>query len=102
MPEVQEPSRPGARLADKEERQRQFDLPPLRWLLPIRRGATTGAHWEYPGEGPEQRKALHLGKCAFLLFLALAALLVAWVASLWLIHSPTPAGGFWSGRLPHM
>jgi hypothetical protein len=98
MSEAQDPSPTGAQLADSDERRRQFNLPPLRRLLSIRRSETTGADREFPG----QRKALQLGKGALLLLVALAALLVVWLASLWLIHAPTPAGAFWHDRLPHL
>jgi hypothetical protein len=97
---LQNSSPVGTQLADREERRRQYAVPPLRRLLSIRRGATTGADREVSGEG--QRKALQLGKGALLILLALAALLVVWLVSLWLIHSPSPAGAFWYDRLPHL
>jgi hypothetical protein len=96
--EAQDHSPVGAQLADSEERRRRFSVQPLRRLLSIKRGARTGADREYPG----QRKALQLGKGAFLIVLALVALLLLGMVSLWLIHSPTPAGRFWSHRLPHL
>jgi hypothetical protein len=98
MSEVEDPSPVGAQLADSEERRRRFCVQPLRRLFRVGGRVTAGADREFPG----QRKALQLGKGAFLIVLALAALLVLGMVSLWLIHSPTPAGRFWSHRLPHL
>jgi hypothetical protein len=100
MRKPQDCSPVGNQLADREERRRENDVPPLRRLLSIRRGATTGTEQEVSGQG--HRKALQLGKGALVLLVALAALLVIWLVSLWLIHSPSPAGAFWRDRLPHL
>jgi len=91
----------GARLADSEERQRGFTAQPLR-LFRERGRVTAGADRELPGRKPGQRKVTLWGRGTFLILLALAALLLLGLVSLWLIHSPTPAGAFWSHRLPHL
>jgi hypothetical protein len=99
-PTLQNPSPPGARLADSEEQRRHFTLPPLRRLFPM--GRSGSAHREFAEERREQNRALQLGRGAFLLFLALAALLILAVVLLWLVNSPSPAGVFWSHRLPRL
>lgn len=76
----EEPSRPGARLADREEQRRKFCLPPLRRLLPKGRYGATGAEQE----GPEQKGAWKLRRGAFVLFLVSAALLALVMTWNWL------------------
>jgi hypothetical protein len=100
--ELQEPSPVGARLADSEERRRRFTVQPLRRLFRVGRRVTAGADRQIPREESGQRSAARWGRGAALIVLVLAALLFLGMVSLWLIHSPTPAGGFWSDRLPHL
>jgi hypothetical protein len=102
VPELQEPSPVGARLADNEECRRQFTHPPLRRLFRVGGRVTAGANRELPGEGPGQRRAARWGRGTCVIVLALAALLLLGMVSLWLIDSPTPAGAFWHDRLPHL
>jgi Flp pilus assembly protein TadB len=99
---LQGPSPVGARLADGEERRRRFSVQPLRRLFRDGRRVTAGADRQIPREESAQRRAARWGRGESLIVLVLVALLVLWMVSLWLIHSPTPAGAFWHDHLPHL